>query len=139
MDVTPRRVLFLCTQNACRSQMAELWARHLLGEELEVASAGTNPDRPNPLMLEVMREAGVDVRGARSVHVEELLERPWDRVITLCDSAAESCPPFPGSTEVVHHPFPDPAEARGSEDEVLERFRSVRDEIRDFVAALTSR
>ena len=129
-------VLFLCTQNACRSQMAELWAQALFGERLRAASAGTNPTVPNPTMLEVMKEAGVQIYSARAKHVDELADQEWDLVVTLCDSAAEACPTLPGAGRVEHHPFPDPAQAEGSDDEILDAFREVRGAIRRFVAAL---
>jgi len=131
-----RSVLFLCTQNACRSQMAELWARALFGERLRVASAGTQPAVPHPLMLEVMKEAAVEVWSARSKHVDEVVEESWDLVVTLCDAAAEACPTLPGAVRVEHHPFPDPAQVEGSEEEVLDAFREVRSAIRQFVADL---
>lgn len=131
-----RSVLFLCTQNACRSQMAELWAKTLFGDRLRVASAGTRPAVPDPLMLEVMKEAAVEVWSARSKHVDEVQDEDWDLVVTLCDSAAEACPTLPGAARVEHHPFPDPAQAEGSEEEVLEAFREVRAAIREYVAGL---
>ena len=136
MSAPVRSVLFLCTQNACRSQMAELWARTLFGDRLRVASAGTEPAVPNPLMLEVMKEAAVEVWSARSKHVDEVRDEDWDLVVTLCDAAAEACPTLPGAERVEHHPFPDPAKAEGSEEEVLEAFRAVRSAIREFVAEL---
>ncbi|MDP6850351.1 MAG: arsenate reductase ArsC [Planctomycetota bacterium] len=133
------KILFLCTQNACRSQMAEHWARHLAqgsGLEWNFASAGTKPATPNPKMLQVMTEAGVDVSNAVSTHLEEFLGEDWDFVFTLCDSAAESCPIFPGAGEKAHHPFPDPAHGKGTPDEILNNFRDVRDSIRDWIGSL---
>jgi len=127
-----KRVLVLCTGNSCRSQMAEGWIRHLLGDRWEVRSAGTRPaDRVHPLAVRVMAEAGVDISGARPEPVAACLGQPWDLVVTVCDAARESCPAFPGHAPQLHLSFPDPAEAGGSEAERLEAFRRVRDAIRD--------
>uniref|UniRef100_A0A7C2J0H4 Arsenate reductase ArsC n=1 Tax=Ammonifex degensii TaxID=42838 RepID=A0A7C2J0H4_9THEO len=130
------KVLFLCTQNSCRSQMAEGWARHLKKGVLEPFSAGTAPAAVHPLAVRVMAEAGVDISGQRAKHVEELRDIEFDLVVTLCDSARESCPVPPRAKRVLHRSFPDPAKAEGSEEEVLDAFRRVRDLIRDFVAGL---
>lgn len=131
------RILFLCTGNSCRSQMAEGWARHLKGDRLEPASAGVAPVGVHPLTVRVMREAGVDISGQRSKSVEEALaEGEPDLVVTICDHAAEVCPVFPGRARVVHRGFHDPVGAFGTEEEVLAEFRRVRDQIRDFVAGL---
>lgn len=132
------RVLFLCTQNACRSQMAEHWARHLFDDRVVAASAGTHPARPHPIMLAVMEEAGVSVAGARSKHLDELAQSEWDLVVTLCDSAAETCPSLPGSRCTLHRPFPDPARTTGTAAEITDAFRHVRDQIREFVLELPS-
>lgn len=132
----PLRLLFLCTRNACRSQMAEIWARHLFPGQVVAASAGTRPGTPDPRMLQVMVEAGAEVAGARSKSLEEMLGRDWDLVVTLCDAAAEECPQLPGARRTLHRPFPDPAAATGSEEEVLALFRGVRDGIRSFVEDL---
>jgi arsenate reductase len=126
----PLRVLFLCTGNSCRSQMAEGWARRLLGDRVDVHSAGSKPTAVNPLAVEVMAEAGVDICSHRSKSLEEFQNRPFDLVITLCDGARAACPVFPGRGKHVHKGFPDPAEAEGSDAEVLEVFRKVRDRIR---------
>jgi len=130
------KVLFLCTQNSCRSQMAEGWARHLKKGVLEPFSAGTAPAAVHPLAVRVMAEASVDISGQRAKHVEELRDIEFDLVVTLCDSARESCPVPPRAKRVLHRSFPDPAKAEGSEEEVLDAFRRVRDLIRDFVAGL---
>jgi len=128
----PRRVLVLCTGNSCRSQMAEGWIRQLLGERWQVASAGTRPaERVHPLAVRVMAEAGVDIAAGRPEHVDRYLAEPWDLVVTVCDSARESCPHFPRPVEKLHVSFDDPALALGSEDEQLTVFRRVRDEIRE--------
>ena len=126
-------VLFLCTGNSCRSQMAEGWARHLRGDVVEAYSAGVEPHGMNPHAVRVMREAGVDITGQRSKHVDELRGVPLDVVVTVCSHAHETCPVFPGKTRVVHVGFDDPPQlAKGAKDE-LGHYRRVRDEIRDFV------
>lgn len=133
------RVLFLCTGNACRSQMAEGWAHHLQAGTLEAWSAGTAPQGVDPRARLVMAEAGVDISGQRSKHVDQIGDIAFDRVITLCDRAAEACPVFPGRGIRAHRGFDDPpALARGaaSEAEALAVYRRVRDEIRAFVAGL---
>ncbi len=133
------RVLFLCTGNSCRSQMAEGWTRQLRGEEIEAASAGVAPHRLDPLAVRVMAEAGVDISGHASRHVDELAGEPFDWVVTVCDSARESCPVFPGRARIVHRGFEDPprlAAGATTEEEALAPYRRVRDEIRAFVAAL---
>ncbi|MEW6356789.1 MAG: arsenate reductase ArsC [Planctomycetota bacterium] len=130
------RILFLCTGNACRSQMAEGWARHLKPNEIEAASAGTKPAGLSSRAVHVMAEAGVDISGQRSKHVSEFAGQKFDCVVTLCGGAHESCPVFPAKTKVIHRGFDDPAAAAGSEEEILDVFRRVRDEIRDFVKTL---
>lgn len=117
-----KRVLILCTGNSARSQMAEGLLRHEAGDRFEVASAGTKPSRVRREAIAAMAEIGIDISGHRSKGVEEFLERPPDLLITVCDSARETCPVFPGAVERLHWPFDDPA---GIED-----FRRVRDEIR---------
>lgn len=128
-------VLFLCTGNSCRSQMAEGWLRHLAGDRFEVASAGTHPAGLNPRAVDVMREAGVDIAGHRSKRVDEFAGRSVDYVITVCDRAKESCPVFPGKASVLHWSFDDPAEAAGLETDRMAVFRRVRDEIADSIRA----
>ena len=136
-DKAKTRVLFLCTGNSCRSQMAEGWARHLKGNVIEAYSAGVEPHGMNPHAVRVMREAGVDISGQRSKHVNELTDVPLDVVVTVCGHAHESCPMFPGKTKVVHVGFDDPpqlAKGAATEEEALSHYRRVRDEIREFVA-----
>jgi thioredoxin type arsenate reductase len=130
------KILFLCTGNSCRSQMAEGWARALKADSIEAWSAGTDPGEVNPMAVRVMKEAGVDISGQKSKHVESLMHVPFDVVITLCGDARDTCPVFPGDAKVVHRGFDDPARAEGSEEEILSFFRRVRDEIRDFVETL---
>lgn len=133
------RVLFLCTGNSCRSQMAEGWLRHLAGDRFEVFSAGTKPAGLNPLAVKVMKESGIDISGHWSKHVSECFGQKFPYVITVCDAAAESCPVLPGVSEKLHWNFVDPAGAHGSAEEKLAIFRKVRDEIgmrvRDFISA----
>jgi len=138
--VTKRlRVLFLCTGNACHSQMAEGWARHLKGDSIEPYSAGVAPARLDPIAVRVMAEAEVDISGHRPKHVQELMGMDFDYVVTLCDSARENCPVFPGVVKVIHKGFGDPptlALTARSEHEALQHYRRVRDEIRNFVESL---
>ena len=132
-------VLFLCTGNSCRSQMAEGWARRLKGEELEPYSAGVEIHGMNPYAIRVMSEAGVDISGHRSKHVDELKHIGFDYVVTVCGHAHEICPVFPAETGVIHVGFEDPpklARNARTEEEVLEHYRRVRDEIRAFVLTL---
>jgi arsenate reductase len=124
-----RRVLFLCTHNSARSQMAEAFLRARAGDRFEVASAGTEATRVRPLAIRVMDEAGLDIRGHESKIVDRLLDQPWDYVITVCDQANERCPVFPGRTTRLHWSFEDPSQATGREDDRLRTFRRVRDEI----------
>ena len=133
------RILFLCTGNSCRSQMAEGWARHLKGARVEAYSAGVEPHGMNPNAVRVMREAGVDITGQRSKHVDELRDVPLDFVVTVCGHANETCPVFAGKTKVVHVGFDDPpklAKTAKDEEEALSHYRRVRDEIRAFVETL---
>ena len=132
-----KNVLFLCTGNSCRSQMAEGWARALKGDVLEVHSAGTAPHGLDPNAVRVMAEAGVDISAHRSKHVNELLDAGIDFVVTVCDSAAEACPRFPGKAVTLHHSFDDPprlAKDARDREAALAAYRRVRDEIRAFVA-----
>lgn len=133
------KVLFLCTGNSCRSQMAEGWARHLKGDVIEAYSAGIETHGLNPNAVRVMAEAGVDISKQQSQHIDQFREVPLDYVITVCGHAHESCPAFPGHTKVKHVGFDDPprlAKQAATEDEALNHYRRVRDEIRDFVEAL---
>ena len=132
-------VLFLCTGNSCRSQMAEGWARHLKGDVIEAYSAGIETHGLNPHAVQVMAEADVDISAHRSKHVDELKDIDFDYVVTVCDHAHESCPVFPGTTQVVHVAFEDPprlAKDAKTEEEALDCYRRVRDEIRAFVESL---
>ena len=128
-----KRVLFLCTGNSARSQMAEGMMRHLRGNEFEVFSAGTEPKGIHPLAIEVMREVGIDISAQRSKHLDEYGEEEFDCTMTLCDHAAKNCPFFSGKGERIHHSFPDPAAAEGNREEKLKMFRRVRDEFKEFI------
>ena len=125
-----QRVLFLCTHNSARSQMAEGLLRARAGDRFEVASAGTEATRVHPLAIEAMREVGVDLQGHASKTLDGLLGQTWDHVITVCDGANEHCLVFPTRTHRLHWSFPDPSQATGSEAERLATFRRVRDAIR---------
>lgn len=130
-------ILFLCTGNSCRSQMAEGWARHLRADTIEPYSAGIEKHGLNPYAVRVMAEVGVDISGQQSKLVEELPVISFDHVITLCGHAHETCPYFPG--KIIHHGFPDPpqlAKNATSEEETLQAFRTVRDQIRQFIESL---
>ena len=133
------KILFLCTGNSCRSQMAEGWARHLHGDRIEAYSAGIEAHGLNPDAVRVMAEAGVDISGQRSKLVGELGGFAFDYVVTVCDNAREACPVFSGRAKVVHVGFDDPprlAAAARSEEERLAPYRRVRDAIRAFVETL---
>ena len=136
-NATRPRVLILCTGNSCRSQMAEGWIRHDLGERVEVMSAGTHPCYVHPLAIRVMAEAGVDISSHESKSVEPFLRQPMDLVVTVCDSAREACPVFPRAKRQIHESIPDPIRyARGDEEIALTKFREVRDLIRERVVPL---
>lgn len=124
-----QKVLFLCTHNSARSQMAEGLLRHLAGERFEVHSAGTEATHVRPLAVAAMAEVGVDISGQESKTLQQYLGEPFEYVVTVCDDANESCPVFPGAKERLHWSFEDPSKATGSEEERLAMFRRVRDEI----------
>ena len=130
-----KSLLFLCTGNSARSQMAEGLLRHEAGERFEVFSAGTHPSQVRPEAIAVMREIGIDISGHRSKSVDEFLGRELDIVITVCDNAKESCPVFPGPTERLHWPFEDPAAVEGTEEQRKDAFRRVRDQIHGRIRA----
>lgn len=133
------RILFLCTGNSCRSQMAEGWAKALRGDAIEAYSAGIETHGLNPRAVKVMAEAGVDISAHRSKNVSELMDIPFDYVVTVCGNAHESCPMFPGKAKVVHVGFDDPpklAKDAKTEEEALAHYRRVRDEIKAFILTL---
>ena len=133
------RILFLCTGNSCRSQMAEGWARHLKGDEIEAYSAGVSPRGVDSRAVRAMAAAGIDISGQRSKSVDDLRGITFDYVITLCDHAQQSCPAFPGRVKVVHVGFADPpqlAKNARSEEEAMAHYGRIRDEIKAFVERL---
>src|SRR4030042_1657212 len=125
-----KTVLFLCTGNSCRSQMAEGWTRHLFGKVIEPYSAGVQAHGMNRYAIQVMQEAGVDITSQYSKHVNELKGIDFDLMITLCDSAKERCPYFPSGAKKLHHSFEDPYDASGSDEEILIVYRRVREQIK---------
>ena len=128
-----KKLLFLCTGNSCRSQMAEGYGKLFLGDMVDVYSAGTEKHGLNPYMLKVMEEDGVNMSGHYSKTLNELGDIDFDFVITLCGDAHENCPAYLKKAFVFHKGFKDPAKAKGSEEEVLSEFRRIRDLIKDFV------
>lgn len=134
-----KRIAFLCTGNSCRSQMAEGWAKALAGDRWEVYSAGIEAHGVNPRAVAVMAEAGVDISGqtSKTIDFKRLLRQ--DIIITLCGDAEEHCPVTPPTALKLHWSLPDPPRASGAEDEIIARFRAVRDDIRDRVKALIAR
>ena len=134
---TTKRFLFLCTGNSCRSQMAEGWARHLLGDVIESFSAGVEKHGLDPIAVEVMGEADVDISNHKSKLISELADLDFDYVITLCDNARQTCPFFPGTAKNIHIGFDDPRSltsvSNTSREEKLKTYRRVRDEIRKMI------
>jgi len=133
------KILFLCTGNSCRSQMAEGLARSLKSDIFEAYSAGIEPKKLDPRAVQVMKEIGIDISNHRSKHVDELRDIEFDYVITVCGHANENCPVFPGKTRVAHFGFEDPpklAEGARSEEEALNHYRRIRDEIQSLVERL---
>jgi arsenate reductase len=128
-----QRVLFLCTHNSARSQMAEGLLRNLASDRFEAMSAGTEATHVRPLAVRVMREIGIDISDQESKTLDRYLHEPFDYVITVCDDANETCPFFPGAQSRLHWSFKDPSRAEGSEEERLTIFRSVRDRIRERI------
>jgi arsenate reductase len=130
------KILFLCTGNACRSQIAEGWARHLKGNVIDAYSAGIRPFSVSSRAIKVMAEEGVDISMHKSQHIDEFSQIDFDYVVTLCDNAAENCPIFGGEAKVIHKPFDDPYFASGSEGQIMATFRKVRDDIKMFIETL---
>lgn len=138
-----KKILVLCTGNSCRSQIAEGYLRHFAGNDAEIYSAGVEVHGVNPRAVETMREDGIDISGQTSNNVSEFEHIDFDFVITVCDNAKERCPYFPTRATKLHHNFPDPAKAVGTEKEIADEFKSVRDQIknycREFVAENVSK
>jgi arsenate reductase len=130
------RILFLCTGNSCRSQMAEGWANHLGSEWLEAASAGIEAHGKNPRAIAIMREAGVDISRQESTRVTAQILTQADLVVTVCGHADEHCPVLPPGVQKKHWPLEDPAKATGTEDEIMAKFRATRDEVRIRIESL---
>ena len=128
-----QKVLFLCTHNSARSQMAEGLLRALHGDRYEAYSAGTEPSRVNPYVARAMSEIGIDLSLHRSKHMNEFIDQDIDYVVTVCGNAKESCPFFPGGAIRMHHSFPDPSAFRGEDEEIMAGVRAVRDEIKTWI------
>ncbi len=124
-----KKVLFICTHNSARSQMAEALLTSIAGDKYQVSSAGTEPGRVHPMAVQVMKEIGLDISQAESKSVHEFIETKFDYIVTVCDTAKESCPFFPGKGSRIHKSFADPAAFSGSPEEILNKFREIRDEI----------
>ena len=137
--MTNTKILFLCTGNSCRSQMAEGLARHYKSDVLEVHSAGIVAHGLNPYAVRVMKEIGIDISEQRSKTLADVSDKSFDYVITLCNHADEHCPTFPAKTQIIHHGFDDPpklAETSKTEEEKLQCYRRVRDEIKEYILSL---
>src|SRR5438477_7810829 len=133
--LAPTRVLFICTHNSARSQMAEGWLRRLGGDRFEVHSAGTEATRVRPLAIAAMRELGIDISTQTSKTLDPYVDQLFDYVITVCDDANESCPIFPNATHRLHWSLPDPSKATGTKAEQLAVYRQVRDDLRARIGA----
>ncbi len=127
-----KKILVLCTGNSCRSQIAEGYLRHFAGDRAKVYSAGVETHGVNPRAIAIMAEDGLDISGHTSNHVDEYADVDFDFVITVCDNARERCPYFPTRAEKLHHNFPDPAKATGTEEEVVAEFRRVREMVKTY-------
>lgn len=133
-----KNILVLCTGNSCRSQIAEGYLRYFAGHKANIYSAGIETHGVNPRAIAAMKEDGIDISSHTSNNVKEYLAIPFDFVITVCDNANESCPVFPSNAHKLHHDFPDPAKATGSEEEIMQRFSMVRDEIKEYCKAFVA-
>jgi arsenate reductase len=131
-----KNILVLCTGNSCRSQLAEAYLRHFHGDVATIYSAGVETHGVNPKAVQTMLADGIDISTHTSNHVDEYLHIPFDLILTVCDHASERCPIFPGTAKRIHHNFADPAKATGSAQEIMEAFRSVREEIKSFCREL---
>jgi len=130
-----KKILFICTHNSARSQIAEGYMKEKYGDRYEVFSGGTEPGRVHPMAIAVMKEIGIDISGNRSKLIDEHYGKGIETVVTVCDSAQKACPFFPGAKEEIHQGFPDPSAFTGSDEEVLAGFRQVRDEIIRWIDA----
>lgn len=136
MNPLPLSILVICTGNRARSQMAHGWLAHLGGEGVQVDSAGVDPKGVRPIAVQVMAEVGIDISAHTSDHVDRYVANDYDLVLTVCDAAREVCPVFPGARRALHHGFTDPDQPQLSEAELIELFRSVRDQIGDYCRRL---
>ena len=127
-----KKLLVLCTGNSCRSQIAEGYLRHFTGNNWQVYSAGIETHGVNPRAILIMKKDGIDISGHTSNNIDEYIDLKLDYIITVCDNANENCPFFPGKAERFHHNFPDPAKASGTEEEIMDEFRRVRDMIKHY-------
>ena len=130
--ISMKRILVLCTGNSCRSQVAEGYLKHFAKDKAEVYSAGIETHGVNPKAIAVMKEDGIDISQHTSNNVNEYRNIDFDFVITVCDNAKEQCPVFPSTAKQFHHNFPDPAKATGTDEEIMQQFRKVRDEIKKY-------
>lgn len=128
-----KKILFLCTHNSARSQMAEALVNHFWKDRFQAFSAGTEPGAVNPNAVTVMKEIGIDIAGARSKSAEEFIGEHFDLVVTVCDLARQNCPFFPGAKEIVHRSFKDPSAFAGSEKEIRLKFRKTRNRIKSWL------
>ena len=133
-----KKILVLCTGNSCRSQIAHGYLQYLTKGKAEVYSAGIEAHGVNPRAIAIMREDGIDISDHTSNKIDEYEDKEFDYVITVCDNAKERCPYFPANVKTIHHNFPDPAKATGSEQEIMQQFRDVRNLIRDFSTRFVS-
>ncbi|HEY9261543.1 arsenate reductase ArsC [Chitinophaga sp.] len=133
-----KKILVLCTGNSCRSQIAEGYLRYFAGNKAEVYSAGVETHGVNPKAIATMAEDGIDISGHTSNNITEYSTIPFDYVITVCDNAKERCPFFPTTAQKFHENFPDPAKATGSEEEVMQQFREVRQIIKDYMQSFVA-
>lgn len=134
-----QRILFLCTHNSCRSQMAEGLANHFLGDRFQAFSAGTEATQVNPMTIKVLEELGIDISGQYSKTLDEFAGETFDYVVTLCGDANEKCPLFFGGVLRIHQGFDDPSRLKGCEENLLPEFRRVRDDIREWLVRYVSR
>jgi arsenate reductase len=128
-----KKILFICTHNSARSQMAEGLVNHLWSTRFRAFSAGTEPGTVNPNAIAAMKEIGIDISGARSKSVNKFVGKPFDLVVTVCDQAKQNCPFFPGAREYIHRSFEEPSGKTGSEVEILRLFREIRDDIKSWL------
>ena len=133
-----KRILVLCTGNSCRSQMAEGYLRHFAGNKAQVYSAGVEAHGVNPRAIEIMKEDGIDISKHTSNNVNEYMDIDFKYVITVCDNARERCPYFPSGAKQFHHDFPDPAKATGTDEQVRQQFRDVRNKIKEYCKEFVS-